>query len=223
MIVKKILLAGIGIATSSAALATAITVPISQSQINSSTNEVPNNPNSNNEPNQNGNNNENNGEANPSPEIEDNGLIKDVKFPNSDIVFKDFTGQTYEASKSFAYQVYNKSITTKEDLNSKLKTWFDENKNKDKFNDLHFQSTVTLVGLGDLSEGYNYEVITFVDNSAQIIDSTTSQNITLRNKNFVYSFQVNLTPVSGHAWTDGSSVSKTLTVYGLYSGSVRKN
>lgn len=225
--IKKISLIGLGVTASSVALASAIAIPISQSQINSSNAEVPTDPNTNNQPNnQNENNNENNngnnGESNQGPEI-DNSLIKDVKYPDGDIVFKDFTGDKYDSSKSYAYQVYNKTITTNSDLNSKLRNWFNENKNKDQFNDLHFQNITSFAGLGGSQEGHNYESISYIDNSAQIIDNWSNQNSSLKNKNFVYSFQVNLTPASGHAWTNGTSVSKTLTVYGLYSGNVRSD
>lgn len=225
--IKKISLIGLGVTASSVALASAIAIPISQSQINSSNAEVPTVPNTNNQPNNqdennNENNNGNNGESNQSPEI-DNSLIKDVQYPKDYIVLKDFTGKTYDSSKSYAFQVYNKTIKTNNDLNTKLKNWFNENKSKDQFNDLHFQNLTNLGGLGGTQEGYNYEPISYVDNSAQIIDSSTNQNNNLKNKNFVYSFQVNLTPASGHAWTDGTSVSKTLTVYGFYSGNVRSD
>ncbi|WP_229503137.1 hypothetical protein [Malacoplasma penetrans] len=69
-----------------------------------------------------------------------------------------------------------------------------------------------------------------MNNSAKIIktvdssnnqDSQNSDSSILKNK--VYSLEVTLKPASGHAWTDGTSQSKTITVYGVYSGVSNKS
>ncbi|BAC44327.1 hypothetical protein [Malacoplasma penetrans HF-2] len=97
-----------------------------------------------------------------------------------------------------------------------MKQWFEENQNKDNFNPYYFLDSKTLWGLGGSTEN-DFQPVSYVDNSAEII--TANLNNTDGRKvgfNKVYSFKITLTPKWGHAWTDGTSASKTIVAYGVY-------
>ncbi|BAC44328.1 hypothetical protein [Malacoplasma penetrans HF-2] len=234
MLLKKLLLIGGGVVVGSTALASAIAIPISQSQLNSSSTEVPTDPNGNNQPNDQGGNNNQNGDNNNNPQVPDNdnngnsgenvnpevdnNLIKDVKLPEVEVFFRDFKSTSLDINfETIGDKVFNKSINSNEELNNHLESWFNQNKNNENFNDTYFVQS-NLLGFHVPEYGYNYKIASFISGSAKInTEILNDENKNPQTFNKVYSFEIDLTPNFGHSWIDGTSGSKKITVYGIYS------
>ncbi|WP_044891266.1 hypothetical protein [Malacoplasma penetrans] len=133
-------------------------------------------------------------------------------------MFKNLEKTNNNHSDYFSYQVYNKIIATDSELNNKLKDWFEQNKRNPNFNYLYFLDSKNITWLHDSILGYNYEPIEYVDNSAKLFTENLSGSSNSSSKyNKVYSFQVTLTPASGHGWTDGDREGKVITIFAPFS------
>lgn len=133
-------------------------------------------------------------------------LQEDAKLPIKEGTTYYFRNTiTYdESSKSFGRLIENKTITTDTQLNKELINWFKNKTSKD---------VASQYIVNNMLEGLlikNCE-LSYVQGSAKII--TESSNDPAYNK--AYSLQIKFVPQDGHAWEDGTTTPKYMTVYGV--------